>query len=324
MRRALPSMIALSAFEAAGRLASFSAAAQELNVTQGAISRQIRGLEDYLGAKLFVRLTRRVELTEAGEMYLREIQSALEHVDQATTHFKVRQHQHTILNISVLPSVASFWLMSRLVNFSQQYPHIETRVLTSIRPVNLQANEADVAIRVGPLPAKSYDASLPRIDLEMVTSWRGVHAEHLFDDVLTPVLSPELLKPQHPIRTPADLLHYPLIHTASRARAWNDWLALHDLKEPQTPDKIEYGHFFMGMEAARHGQGIALIPNLLLTGFSERELMRPLRSCAPSAGAYYLLVRNDRRNEPQCAAFCDWIKKQAADTPLLSERVTAA
>lgn len=316
MRRALPSMIALSAFEAAGRLASFSSAAQELNVTQGAISRQIRGLEDYLGVKLFTRLTRRVELTEAGEMYLREIQSALEHVEQATTHFKVRQQQHTILNISVLPSVATFWLMSRLVNFSQQYPHIETRVLTSIRPVNLQANEADVAIRVGPLPGKSYDASQPRIDLEMVTSWRGVHAEQLFDDILTPILSPELLDPRRPIQTPADLLNYPLIHTASRARAWSDWLALHDLKEPPATEKIEYGHFFMALEAARNGQGIALLPSVLLKGFSERELMRPLPSKAPSAGAYHLLVRTDRLHEPQCAAFFEWVKKQAADTPL--------
>ncbi len=312
MRRVLPSMIALSAFEAAGRLGSFSAAAEELFVTQGAISRQIRGLEEYLGTKLFIRLTRRVELTPAGEMYLREIQQALDHVERATVNFKTRESRHSILTISVLPSVASFWLMSRLDSFTQQNPSIETRILTSIRAVDLQSNEADVAIRVGALPGKIYDARQPRIDLDMVSNWRGVNAEPLFDDVLVPVVSPQLLSSSGPVNEPADLLRLPLIHTASRAHAWRDWLGIYGLHESPGKERIEYGHFFMAIEAARKGQGVALVPSILLSRFSPEELLMPLRSDTPSAGSYYLLMLADRAREPQCAAFCSWIKEQAA------------
>lgn len=313
MRRALPSMIALSAFEAAGRLTSFSGAATELNVTQGAISRQIRGLEEYLDTPLFVRLTRRVELTQAGQMYLREIQSALEHVERATVKFKKQESTHAILTISVLPSVASFWLMPRLMSFTQQFPHIETRVLTSIRAVDLHSNEADVAIRVGPFPGKNYEPKQPRIDLDMVKSWRGIHAERLFDDILVPIISPKLIDPARPVNAARDLLQYPLIHTASRARAWEDWLGIYGLAEPTPKAKIEYGHFFMAIEAARKAQGVALVPNILLADFNPLELVTPFHSDTPSAGAYYLLMRKDRAQDAQCAAFCSWIQEQATE-----------
>lgn len=316
MRRALPSMIALSAFEAAGRLASFSAASLELNVTQGAISRQIRGLEEYLGMELFVRLTRRVELTPAGQMYLKEIQFALDHVERATIKLSTQQSKRSMLTISVLPSVASFWLMPRLMSFTQQYPHIETRVLTSIRAVDLQSNEADVAIRVGPLPGKSYEPRQPQIDLDMVTNWRGVHAEPLFDDVLIPVLSPKLLDSAHPVSTPKDLLHYPLIHTASRSCAWPNWLEIYGLDSPVDEKKIEYGHFFMSIEAARKAQGVALVPSILLSDANPAELFTPFQSTTPSAGAYYLLMLSDRAQEPQCAAFCSWIQEQAVNVQI--------
>jgi len=212
----------------------------------------------------------------------------------------------------VLPSVASFWLMSRLDSFTQQNPSIETRILTSIRAVDLQSNEADVAIRVGALPGKIYDARQPRIDLDMVSNWRGVNAEPLFDDVLVPVVSPQLLDAFGPVNEPADLLRLPLIHTASRTHAWRDWLGIYGLHESPGKERIEYGHFFMAIEAARKGQGVALVPSILLSRFSPEELVTPLRSDTPSAGSYYLLMLADRAREPQCAAFCSWIKEQAA------------
>lgn len=310
MRRRIPSLSALQAFEAAGRLLSFSRAADELFVTQGAVSRQIRALEEELGTKLFERLARSVELTEAGRLYLREVQFVLDHIERATVKLGDRRN-HTVLTINTLPSVASFWIMPRLAHFSQRHPEIGTHITTSLRPVDLHSGEADIAIRVGPLPGKQYDALRPRIDLDMVTNWRGVHASPLFADVLVPVLSPSLLERKGPIVRPEQVLDHPLIHTSTRRHAWPDWLRAHHLPVPQEDRPIEYGHFFMSLEAARNGQGIAIVPSVLLSASEKAGLVAPIPAGPPSAGEYYLLMLSERAREAPIAAFRNWIEEQA-------------
>ncbi len=309
MRRTIPSLSALQAFEAAGRLKSFSLAAAELFVTQGAISRQIRTLEEDLGQKLFERLARSVELTQAGSLYLREIRFALDHMDRATVKFRARQ-THSILTLSVLPSVASFWLMPKLAAFSKHHPDIEIRIITSIRPVDLLMGEADIAIRVGALPGKSYEPWQPRIDLDMVSNWRGIHADLLFPDILIPVYSRGLSKDGGVIQSVDDILRFRLIHTSSRAHAWPDWLRAVGAEGPSDLEPIEYGHFFMSLDAAREAEGIAIVPSILLA--TQQDLMT-VKDCPriPSAGEYYLLVREDRMSETHISAFCTWIKAQA-------------
>lgn len=309
MRRRIPSFSALQAFEAAGRLLSFSRAADELFVTQGAISRQIRALEDELGTKLFERLPRAVELTNAGQLYLREVQFVLNHIERATIKFRARRDQ-TVLTISTLPSVASFWIMPRLAHFSQQYPEIGTHITTSLRPVDLHSGEADLAIRVGPLPGKRYSELQPRIDLEMVTNWRGVQAIPLFPDVLVPVLAPALQQ-SRPVTRSEHVLEHPLIHTSTRRQAWPDWLRAHGLATPREDTPIEYGHFFMSLEAARDGQGIAIVPSVLLTAAEKAGLVAPIPPGPPSAGEYHLLMLGERAHEPPIAAFREWLVEQA-------------
>ncbi|KAF1042065.1 LysR family transcriptional regulator [Xylophilus sp.] len=186
MSKLLPSLIALRSFEAAGRLQSFFHAAAELNVMQGAVSRQIRVLEDELGVKLFNRLVRRVELTDDARAYLREVEAAFRQIEAATSWLRSHQ-QHHVLNISVLPSVGACWLMPRLASFSQRYPRIQTRIQSSIEPAELHGHAVDVAIRVGPRPGQSYDKQRPAISLVMTHDWRGVLAEELAPDVLVPV-----------------------------------------------------------------------------------------------------------------------------------------
>ena len=313
MRRSIPSLSALQSFEAAGRLQSFTHAADELFVTQGAISRQIRTLEDELGVKLFSRLTRKVELTEAGRLYLGEVQFALDHIERATSTFRA-QRKSTILTISVLPSVGSFWIMRRLANFSQRHPEVETRMITSISPVDLHSGEVDVAIRVGRLPGKHYDRSQPRINLEMVTNWRGVRATQLCPDILVPLYSPKLLKGAEPIVRPEQLLDYPLVHTSSRRQAWPDWLLANGLSQRYEEAPIEYGHFFMALEAAREGQGLAIVPSILLVDADLSGLVRPFELGLASAGEYYLLALDDRSDESHIAAFCQWVTEQM-DSP---------
>jgi LysR family glycine cleavage system transcriptional activator len=310
MSRNLPPLNALRAFEAAGRLLSFSKAALELQVTQAAVSRQIKELEKRLRAPLFVRLTRRIELTQVGQTYLREVQSALDHIELATRQARASPSRR-ILTISVLPSIASFWLMPRLAGFTTAHPHIETRILTSIQPVNLAAGEADLAIRVGALPGSQYSSSQPRIELQMVTDWRGVHADYLFPDVLVPVCSPGLVADDRPLSHPADVLRYPLIHTATRPRAWPDWLRAQGLTPPASGNLSGYGHFFMSIQAAREKLGIAIAPHILFGGSESNGLHFPFSTPVPSAGSYYLLTLESKSEDSGIALLRSWLLDQA-------------
>lgn len=305
MSRSLPSLTALRVFEVAGRLQSFSKAAAELNVTQGAVSRQIRALEDDLKLKLFTRSTRRVELTAIGRAYLTQIQAALEQIELATE--KLRIHDaHAILTISVLPSVGSFWLMPRLNRFTERYPGIETRIVSSIEPVDFAAADADVAIRVGALPGRRYAALAPRVDLVMTTDWREIEFDELAADVLVPVLSRTLAQQAGPLDLET-LTRLPLIHTTSRPGAWADWLRFHGLKHRDPHGTQEYGHFFMSLEAARQGLGVALVPDILFDYIIQTDLVPLTQFRARSAAEYYLLFPRNRGNEEPIAKFRHWL-----------------
>jgi LysR family glycine cleavage system transcriptional activator len=313
MSRSYPSLIALRVFEVAGRLHSFSSAAIELNVTQGAVSRQVRALEDELDVKLFTRLTRRVQLTDAGRIYLAEVQAGLEQIKQATVRVRARE-THAILTINVLPSVGSFWLMPRLAEFTQRYPDIETRIISSIGPADLHSRDVDVAIRVGALPGRRYDPLMPRVDLAMAGDWRGVLAEELAPDVLVPVYSPTLVPDGTRPQDPKSICNLPLIHTASRTNAWPDWIRAQGLSESDAPRVIEYGHFFMSLEAARKGQGVALVPDILLSDSNSHNLIIASTSKVRSAGEYYLLSLNDRCQERAISLFRQWMQEQIRST----------
>jgi len=309
MSRPLPSLIALRFFEAAGRLQSFSRAAIELHVTQGAVSRQIRALENELGIKLFNRLTRKVELTEAGRRYLAEIGEAFAMMRMATDRLRTQQ-EHATLKISTLPSVGSLWLMPRLGSFTREYPNIETRISSSIEPVDLQGGDADVAIRVGPKPGQPYDRNAPGIDLIMTEDWRGVLAEELTADVLVPVYSPNILEVDARLDS-EELFHtLPLIHTSSRADAWTGWAKRYGFKDlPATP-RIEFGHFFMSLDAARQGLGVAIIPEIILENSNLNGLHCAHDYKARSAGEYYLLSLAQNAEAHHVAAFRSWAKKE--------------
>jgi len=309
MNKVLPSLISLRFFEAAGRLQSFTNAAAELHVTQGAVSRQIRALEAELGIKLFNRLTRKVELTEAGRKYLAEVNDAFALLRAATERLKMQQETAT-LKISALPSIGSLWLMPRLGSFTRAYPNIEARISSSIEPINLHAGEADVAIRVGPRPGHQYDRNAPAIDLIMTEHWRGVLAEELAPDILVPVYSPNILEPNAALDEEEVFHTLPLIHTSSRADAWNGWAKRHGLKDlPATP-RIEFGHFFMSLDAARQGLGVAIIPEVILENSNLTGLHCATDYRTRSAGEYYMLTLAQNAEMHHIAAFRSWAKKE--------------
>lgn len=309
-KRRLPPLNALRGFDAAARHLSFTKAAEELNLTQGAVSRQVKELELHLGQELFHRFTRRIELTAEGKQFFQSVETMLDELERAAGRFSRRRDRAT-LTVSVLPTIASVWLMPRLHIFTSQHPEIELRVVSSIEPADLLAHEADVAIRVGRLPGRHYERHQPRIELTMLTRWDGVHADELFPDRLVPVCSPGLIGEREV--TPADLVRWPLIHTSTRRHAWPDWLKAYGIRAAiEIEPTLQFGHFFMSLDAARQGRGIALVPDIVLAHQDGmRGLVMPVAGGLDSAGEYYLLIHETRLDERHVQQFRSWALAEA-------------
>src|SRR3954469_6630665 len=196
MTARLPSLNGLRAFEAAARHLSFTHAASELNVTQTAISHQIRRLEQELGLRLFVRQNRALALTPEAKEYLPGIRAAFNDLRLATDRLKRKDNDH-VLTVSTLASLAAKWLLPRLSAFQQAHPGIDVRITTSMGLVYFRGGDVDAGIRYGR------------------GQWPGVRADWLMADQLFPVCSPELLKRDQPLRCPEDLAHHVLLHTSA-------------------------------------------------------------------------------------------------------------
>ena len=311
MKRNLPPMLALKVFEAAGRHQSFTRAAAELSVTPGAVSRQIKLLEDHLGCKVFTRLTRQVELTAFGAAYLRSVDASFRMLEEAAG-----SRAEPTLRISVTQSLANLWLLPRLSEFTER--HFDVRVDTSFAPVDLESDPIHAAIRLGRLPGSRYERSQPDVPHEMVKSWRGVFAEHLFDEVLVPVAHPKLFAGG--LEDPRRLLEHPLVHVTSRPHAWRDWLRLHDLDLPPRRGP-EYGHFYLALEAARAGKGIAIAPTVFLDGYLGHGQLRCLfPTRIKSAGAYYLLYRERDVEDRRIQTLKRWLVAERSKKPRIGTR----
>jgi LysR family glycine cleavage system transcriptional activator len=206
MSRRLPPLTALRSFEAAARHGSFARAADELAVTQAAISHQVRELEDWLGVPLFTRLHRGVRLSDAGERYLASLTSAFDEMAQATAAM-LDDSAAATLTVSAEPAFAARWLLPRLAGFRQRHPDIELDLDPDSSLVDFRSEAVDVAVRYGP------------------GEWPELEKEHLVDIVAFPVCSPALVAGEHPLRAPADLAHHALLHDDT-TDGWREWLAI--------------------------------------------------------------------------------------------------
>ena len=275
MKRGRLPLTALRSFESAGRHLSFSRAAEELFVSQAAISRQIRELEDTLKTPLFDRLHRKVVLTEAGHHLLRQLTSSFDMMDAALTEITASASVATV-TVSVEPSIASEWLVPRLGAFRKLHPDIDILVDADPRIIDFHADKADLAIR--------YSATK--------TSWPGTDVEMLAPVFDTPLISPELLKSGPPLQSPDDLRRYPLVHEETRFY-WDEWFkAAGGLDRPG----LARGPLMMDMslvlQAARRGHGVALGCLLLAQeDIANGTLVRPFKTRIP-AGACWLVARD--------------------------------
>jgi LysR family transcriptional regulator, glycine cleavage system transcriptional activator len=309
--RRLPPLNALRVFESAARHLSFGAAATQLNITQSAVSHQIKILEDFLGVRLFRRLPRSLELTDHGQRIAVPLRDAFE-ILYAETELIVSKHRPTKLHLNVLPTLAMRWLIPRLQSFTAANPNVELRMVTSIQPVNFSLGDNDLAIRVAPVNTPLQKVERSPIDLIMTQSWGDVRSMAVLPDSLIAVCSPGLLTAGPSIDTIDDLRHHTLIHNASRERAWAYWLGVMGYDFREFDRSITYGHFFMSIQAAIEGKGIAAVPSVLVESeLKNGSLVALFGGKRALAGIYYLMCRRNSWGNPKIVSFREWLIREA-------------
>jgi DNA-binding transcriptional LysR family regulator len=293
MRRKIPSTNALSAFDAAARHCSFTEAANELALTQSAVCRQIAGLEDFLGVKLFRRSRRGVVLTEAGAGYHRQVARRLDEVERDTLDLMARQGRGGTLELAVVPTFGTRWLLPRLPDFMGKHPDITLNLSSQTRPFLFDESGLDAAIYTGD------------------GNWPGAVTTRLMPETMVPVCSPALIAPRKKL-TPQQLAQYPLLQQSTRPHAWRQWFESTGYSPGTELAGPRYELYFMSLQAATVGLGVALVPEYDLGDDIESgRLIIPVKHAAPSDRAYYLATPEHKAESPVLGAFKRWVLAQA-------------
>jgi LysR family transcriptional regulator, glycine cleavage system transcriptional activator len=293
MRRRLPVLNTLRAFEAAARHGSFTRAAEELCLTQGAISHQVKALEDELGVKLFNREHQRLVITQAGRAYLVEVGDALDRIAIATERLVERQRSGA-LTISTSPDFAAKWLVHRLGKFAQSHPEIDLRLSAAMHRVDFAREDVDVAVRHGK------------------GDWEGLHVERLCAEQLFPVCSPRLVEAGNLTR-PADILKFPLLHLDTR-EDWAVWLDSAGVAGADVSRGSIMNHASMLIDAAIDGQGIALARTVLAAwDLVHGRLVRPFAQALPLSRSYWIVCPKATASLPKIRTFNNWLLAEAAE-----------
>ena len=285
-------LAALRVFDLAARYLSFTRTADDLFVTQAAVSHQIRRLEDYLGVKLFKRLNRALMLTDEGQLLVPPLRDALEQIDSALA--KVTSSASELkLTVSMLPSVASRWLVPRLGSFIARYPEIDLLLAPSTKLTDFDRDNVDVVIRYGR------------------GEYAGLISRWMMDEDRFPVCAPELQR-SGDIHVPSDLSGQTLLHDDSRTE-WAMWLRLAGVEEVNAERGPVFSDASLMLEAAASGQGVALARSRLADlELASGRLVRLFETTLPTDQAYYLVYPPAHAERPAVKAFCDW----ALDLPM--------
>ena len=298
----LPPLNALRVFESAARHLSFTKAAEELNVTPGAVSQQIKTLEDFVGAKLFRREKRALLLTDEAQASLPILREGFDRLLDASKILTSRADTGR-LTVSVAPSLAAKWLVPRLDRFHDLHPEIEVWISADMDVVDFAVDDIDVAIRYG------------------AGQYTGLHTEHLMSETIVPVCSPQLLMGENPLRTPADLAHYPLLHDASPDKddsipTWSMWLKAAGVEGVDGKKGAKFNQSSLVIESAVAGRGVALAKSALaLADLEAARLAIPFDLTTPSSFAYYVVHPTSKSRSTAVKAFKEWLHKEAEATP---------
>jgi LysR family glycine cleavage system transcriptional activator len=286
----LPSLTGLRAFEAAARHMSFTRAAAELNVTQTAISHQIRRLEEQLGLTLFVRRNRALSLTREAQDYLPAIRTAFEELRRATEKLRRPDHE-AVLTVSTTASLAIKWLVTRVASFQDAHSGIEVRLTTSTHLVDFQREEVDMAVRFG----RGH--------------WPGLRADWLMAEDMFPVCSPALLAGDRPLRRPEDLARHTLLHTSPWREDWQLWLTAAGLPDSVMGRRsLVFDQSLAALQAATEGIGVAMgRTHLVESDIAAGRLIAPFKVVLPQDAGYYVVAPQATAASPKIARFRDWL-----------------
>jgi LysR family glycine cleavage system transcriptional activator len=301
----LPPLDLLEAFEASARHLSFTRAADELSLTQSAISRQVKALEDRLGVVLFQRLHRALRLTEQGEQLLRVADDVLRQLHGVTERLRLSPAQKTVV-LTTTPGFAGLWLIPRLAGFTARRPDVDVRISASYALVNLERDGVDLAIRY------CTEASV------------GADSPKLFGEVVLPVCSPSLRKQaSRPLKRPEDLRHHVLLYGETNATGqlseWPMWLRAMKLDELKPAGALHFSQYDQMINACVSGQGVALGRLPLIAGLlKEGRLVAPLGKTVASAHGYHLVRSPASSAKPEVEEFAAWLLQEARQPSALS------
>lgn len=289
-RRFLPSISALLAFEAVARLGSATQAAQELSLTQSAVSRQLKTLEDQLGVALLSRKGRQLALTHAGEAYVPQVRDVLNRLAQASALARTTPTGGT-LNLAILPAFGMHWLAPRLRTFTQLHPEVTVNLSTRLKPFAFEASAFDAAIHFG------------RED------WPGVQYLPLMPETVVPVCAPDLLAT--PLENPSEMLRLPLLHLETRPNGWARWLAALGVSTTP-PAGMVFDQFSTMAQAAIHGLGVALLPTFTAEPYLRAGQLRLASDATTqSIGSYYLVWPEGNEEPDALTSFRLWLGEEA-------------
>ncbi|MBO9648475.1 MAG: LysR family transcriptional regulator [Variovorax sp.] len=297
MRRKIPSTQSLICFEAAARHESYTRAAQELALTQSAVSRQITALEDFLGIALFRRTRHGVALTPAGADYARQIARQLDTMERDTLDAMARQGQGGSLQLAAVPTFATRWLIPRLPDFAAKHPDITVHIETRTRPFLFNDTPFDAAIYAG--------------TATQTANWAGTKSTVLIEEDVIPVCSPALLAGRKPL-SPSAIARMPLLQQSTRPDGWRQWFDAQNVDAPRAHSGPRYELFSMIAIAAAHGLGVALMPTIAIQNELARgELVIACERVLRGERSYYLVTPAVEDERPALTLFRAWLLAQA-------------
>ena len=294
MGRRLPPLNAVRAFEAAARHLSFTRASEELNVTQAAVSHQVKALEDRLGVLLFRRLNRGLLLTDAGSLYRKELEDILDRLEQATERLRATEAAG-LLTVSTNTSFASKWLVPRLQRFRDRRPDVDVRIDADDALTDFRRDNVDLAIRYGG------------------GVYPGLHSVKLLQDIVFPVCSPKLLEGPHPLRVPEDLRYHTLLHDQGVVEDWPSWLRTAGVTGVDASRGPSFSHSSLLFEAAIAGQGVALgRRSMVAQDLREGRLVQPFSLSLRPEFSYWVVCPESTADKPKIVEFRTWLLEEAA------------